>query len=153
MQPDASTHKCSNYDCGREHTRSIEEIDPWLTKGAGIIKCQCSSDGPQSGSEPLEVPQVNLSVPSEATTGHRAPSHILVRGLLLPMISTLRRLQVMTKTVYSTAKVPAPLTTISQATMQRWQELPIMVCRMRRSKSSHGPTSEDPDNSGSLEVP
>ena len=153
MQPDASTHKCSNRDCGKECTQSMEEIDPWLTKGAEIERCQHSSDEPQSDSESLEAPQVDLSVPSEATTGRRAPAHILVRSFLLPMISILRRLHVMAEAVYSTATGPGPLTAISQLTMQRLQELSIMVSRIRRSRSSHGPTSEDPDNSRSLEVP
>ena len=53
----------------------MEETDPWLTKGAEIRRCQHSSDGPQSGSEPLEAPQVDLSAPSEATTGYRANPH------------------------------------------------------------------------------
>ena len=153
MQPDASTHKCSNLDCGRKCTQSIKETDPWLTKGAEIKRCQHSSDGPQSGSEPLEAPQVDLSVPSEATTGRRAPVHILVTNFLLPMISTLRRLHVMTKIAYITAMGRGSLAAISQATMQRLRELSIMVSGMRRSRSSHGPTSEDPDNSRSLEVP
>ena len=69
------------------------------------------------------------------------------------MISILRRLHVMAEAVYSTATGPGPLTAISQLTMQRLQELSIMVSRIRRSRSSHGPTSEDPDNSRSLEVP
>ena len=155
MQPDASTHKCSNRDCGKECTQSMEEIDPWLTEGAEIERCQhssvtegaeierCqhSSDEPQSDSESLEAPQVDLSVPSEATTGRRAPAHIPGRSFLLPMISILRRLYVMAEAVYNTATNPGPLTAISQLTMQRLQELSIMVSRIRRSRSSHGPTS------------
>ena len=131
----------------------MEAVDTWLTKGAGIERCQHSSDEPQSGSDSLEATQVDLSVPSGATTGRRAPAHIPGRSFLLPMISILRRLYVMAEAVYNTATNQGPLAAISQLTMQRLQELSIMVSRIRRSRSSHGPTSEDPDNSRSLEVP
>jgi hypothetical protein len=59
----------------------------------------------------------------------------------------------MTKIAYITAMGRGSLAAISRATMQRLRELPIMMSGMRRSRSSHGPTSEDPDNPRSLEVP
>ncbi len=159
MQPDASTHKCSNHDCGRECTQSIEETDPWLTEGAEIKRCQHSSDGPQSGSEPLEAPQVDLSAPSEATTRYRAPIHILVTNFLLPMISALRRLHGMTSMAHTPARGQGLLAANFQAATQRLRKLSIMMSGMRRSRRPHGPTSEDPDGNccepeaKSLEVP
>ena len=123
----------------------MEETDPWLTEGAEIKRCQHSSDGPQSGSEPLEAPRVDLSAPSEATTGYRAPIHILVINFLLPMISALRRLHGMTSMAHTTAMGQGPLAANFQAAMQRLRKLSIMMSGMRRSRRSHGPTSEDPD--------
>ena len=153
IQPDASTHKCSNLDCGRKCTQSAEETDPWLTEGAKIRRCQNSSDEPQSISGSLTTPQVDLSVSSEATTGHRAADYILVANFLMPIISTLHRLHGMTKLSYITATCRESLAAIARATMQRLQELPTMMSRMRRNRSPQGPASEDSDNPGSLEVP
>jgi hypothetical protein len=148
MQPDAYTHKCSNLDCGRKCTQSVEE-----TGGADIRGCQHISDEPQSISNHLMAPRVDLSVSSEATTGHRAAVYILAVNFLRPIISTLHRLHGMTGLSYITATCRGSLAELTRATMQRLRELPITMSRMRRNRSPQGPAAEDSDNPRSLEVP
>ena len=59
----------------------------------------------------------------------------------------------MTSRARTPTRGQGPLAANFQAAMQRLRKLSIMMSGMRRSRSSHGPTSEDPDNSRSLEVP
>ena len=82
-----------NYQDGsRELTQVIEEIDPWLTRGASIKRYQHNSYGHQFGIEPSQAVQVNQLAPSEVTTRHQAPILAILENFLLMMIGSLRRL-------------------------------------------------------------
>ena len=148
MQPNAYTHKCSNLDCGRKCTQSVEE-----TGGADIRGCQHTSDEPQSISNHLTAPQVELSVSSEATTGHRAAVYSLAANFLRPIISTLRKIHGMTGLSYITATCRRSLAELTRATMQRLREPPTTMSKMRHNRSPQGQAAEDSDDPRGLEVP
>ena len=144
----ASAAECSNPDRGRKFTQSVEE-----TEGADIRGCQHISDEPQSISNHLTAPQVDLSVSSEATTGHRAAVYSLAANFLRPIISTLRKIHGMTGLSYITATCRRSLAELTRATMQRLREPPTTMSKMRHNRSPQGQAAEDSDDPRGLEVP